>query len=145
MDMGMVMQVLSPSVQHGEEADLGAKMLGIGRNDAQCLGCGPKQDVIDHGLVLESDLGDWCRHGEDDVEIGHRQQLGLACLKPFGARQTLALRTMPVATGVVGDAGRPAVRALLDMTAQGRCPACRDGADDAMFDAAHVYAMSLPV
>ena len=35
MDMGMVMQVLSPSVQHGEEADLGAEMLGIRRNDAQ--------------------------------------------------------------------------------------------------------------
>jgi hypothetical protein len=52
---------------------------------------------------------------------------------------------MPVATGVVGDLGRPAVRALLDMTAQGRRPACRDGADDAMLDAAHVYAMSLSV
>jgi hypothetical protein len=68
MNVGMVMQVLSPSAQHGEEADLGAEMFGIGRNDAQRLGCGPEQDVIDHGLVLEGDLGDRGRHGEDDVE-----------------------------------------------------------------------------
>jgi hypothetical protein len=40
-------------------------------------GCG-EQDGIDDGLIVESDLGDRRRHGEDDVEVRHRQQLGLS-------------------------------------------------------------------
>lgn len=34
MEMGMKKQVLSPTVQYGEEADLGAQMFGIGGNGA---------------------------------------------------------------------------------------------------------------
>jgi len=32
MDMGVQVQVLAPSVQHGQEADLGTKVPGISRN-----------------------------------------------------------------------------------------------------------------
>ena len=34
MEMGMKKQVLSPTVQYGEEADLGDQMFGIGGNGA---------------------------------------------------------------------------------------------------------------
>jgi phage gp16-like protein len=34
MKMGMEKQILSPGVKHGEEADLGAEMFGIGSNSA---------------------------------------------------------------------------------------------------------------
>ena len=35
----MKKQVLPPTMQHGEEADLGAEMFGIGSNGAQGFGC----------------------------------------------------------------------------------------------------------
>ena len=55
--------------------------------------------------------------------------------EPFGARQSLALGTMAVAAGVVGDACAAAIIALLDVTAERRRPARRDGAHDASLDA----------
>ena len=58
MKMRVVQQVLSPSVQHGQEADLCAEMLWIGGDRAQRLRGRPEQDVVDHGLVLERDDGD---------------------------------------------------------------------------------------
>jgi hypothetical protein len=54
----------------------------------------------------------------DDVEIRHRQQIGLAIGKPLGARQALALRAVPVTAAIVSDANRAAVNALLDMAAE---------------------------
>jgi hypothetical protein len=88
MDMGMMM--LSPGVQHSEKANLGPEMSGIGCNGARGHGCGPEQDVVDHGLVLKSDLGDGAG----------------TCIEPFGARQNLALWTVPVAAGEDCPAGR---------------------------------------
>ena len=124
----MVMQVLAPGVQHGDHADLGAEMLGIGGDGAQRLGRRPEQDGVDHRLVLESDLGERRRQREDDMEVRHRQQLGLTGGEPFGARQTLALRAVPVAAGIVGAADQAAIGAVLDMAAQRRRPAQLDGA-----------------
>ena len=101
--MRVMQQGLAPGVQHGDNAELGAEMAGVGGDDAQCLGRRPEQNGVDQRLVLEGDLGDRGRQGEDDVEIRRRQQLGLAGGKPLGAGLALALRAVPVATGVVGD------------------------------------------
>ena len=54
----MMMQVLSPGVQHGHQPDLGAEMPGIGCDDAQRLGGCREQDAVDDGLIVERDLGD---------------------------------------------------------------------------------------
>jgi len=50
---------------------------------------------------------------------------------------------MAVATGVVGDAGRTTIIALLDMAPEYRCPARRDGAHDAALDAPKMTGMRL--
>ncbi len=44
--MGVVAQILPPSVQNGEEADLGAEVLGVSGNGAQRVGGGSKEQVI---------------------------------------------------------------------------------------------------
>ena len=54
----MMLQGLAPGVEHGDDADLGAEVLGIGGDGAQRLGGGPEQDGVDDGLVLEGDRGD---------------------------------------------------------------------------------------
>src|ERR1035438_218005 len=91
----MQMQVLPPGVQHGEETNLGAQVLGVAGNGEQGCRDGAEQDLIDDHFVGESDRGNLFRHGEDHVEVLHRQQFGEALLDPAFACQTLALRTMP--------------------------------------------------
>jgi hypothetical protein len=51
----MMHEGLSPTVQDGEEADLCAEMLGIGGDGAQGLGGRAKQEAIDLRFVLEGD------------------------------------------------------------------------------------------
>jgi len=122
MNVRMVMQVLAPAVQYDDEADLGTQVPRIGFDLAQGFGRRPEQNGIDPRLVLEGDFGDRRRHGEDDVEIGRRQQLGLPLNQPCGPRRPLAFRAMPVAARIVGDADQATLRAALDMTAE-RCRA----------------------
>src|SRR5215472_11366831 len=62
------------------------------------------------------------------MEIGHREQLGLACRHPCARRRALALGTVPVAAAVVGDHRMGAVLAARHMPAEGGRAAVLDGA-----------------
>src|SRR5438128_6196733 len=86
---------------------------------------------MDVSLVLKRDLADRRRQCEDNMKVRHWQQLSLPLREPLDPRQALALWAMAVATRVVGDAGRTTIIALLDMAAERRRPARRDGAHDA--------------
>src|SRR4029077_5650719 len=99
----MVVQRLAPGVQDRDRADLGAKVARVGRDGAQRLRRSAEQDRIHHRLVVKGDVSDWRRDGEHDVEVGYWQQLGAARLKPFGARQALALRAVANAAGGVSN------------------------------------------
>ena len=118
---------LAPGVQHGEEADLGAEVAGVGGNRAERLGDSPEEETVDHGLVLDGDHGDRGGHGEDDVEVLGGKQVRPAPFQPRGAGQRLTARTVPVSTGVVPDAAMTAVVTLLDMAAEGGGAALLDG------------------
>jgi hypothetical protein len=89
MDMGVMMQVLSPGVQNRDDTDLGTQVAWVGGDRAQRLGGRPEQDGIDRRLVVEGDLGHRGRHREHDVEVRNRQQLGLPLRQPLGASQAL--------------------------------------------------------
>ena len=100
----------APAVQYGGDANAGAEVLWVGRDRDQGLGRGLEQQVVDDGLVLVADIGDRTRQREHNMEVRHRQQIGLARGQPVLCRRALALRAMPVAARVVRDL---AVRALL--------------------------------
>src|SRR5262245_32472462 len=114
----MMLEVLTPAVQNGGDADVGAEMLGIGRNGGERLGCRCEQQSINLGLVLVGDRADCGWQREHHVEVRHWQQLGLARCKPRLSGRPLAFGTMPIAAGVIGDARERAVLAALDMTAR---------------------------
>src|SRR4051794_10211457 len=63
MNVRMVLQVLAPGMEHRDEADLSTEVARIGGDRAQCFGCGPEQDGVDRGLVLERDFGGRRRQG----------------------------------------------------------------------------------
>jgi hypothetical protein len=69
----------------------------------QRLGRGLEQDAVDHGLVVVGNVGDRRRQREDDVVVGHGQQLGLAIGQPFPRCRTLALRAVSIAARVIGN------------------------------------------
>ena len=142
MQMRMVLQCLSPGVQQGDCADLCAEMLRVGGDVAHCIGRSAEQDGVDRALVLERDLRRRRRQGEDDMVVGHRQQLGLTRLEPLGTCQTLALRTMSIAAGVVGAADQPAVAALLDVPSECRRSTDLDRRHDTSLDPAEMSAMA---
>jgi hypothetical protein len=100
----MVGQCRSPGVQHGGEPDAGAEVLGVGGDGDQGLGGGFEQQVIDDRLVVIGDVGDRSGQCEDDMEIMHGQEFGLAVGQPFLGSHGLALWAMPIAAGVVRDA-----------------------------------------
>lgn len=72
--MQTVLQDLAPGMEDGGHAELGAEMLGVGRDGGERLRRAAEQDGIDDGLVLEGDLSGGRGHGEDDVEIRHGKE-----------------------------------------------------------------------
>ena len=114
------MEVLAPAVQDGSDADVGAEVLGVGRDGGVRLGCGRKQQSIDLGLVLVGDRADCGRQREHHVEVRHRQQFGFARRKPRLGGRPLALGAVPVAARIICDACVGAVLTALDMAAQCR-------------------------
>jgi hypothetical protein len=122
---------LSPTVEHGEEADLGAEIFGIGSDGRQGLGRGSEQNAVDEIFVLVSNSGDRFGEGEDDMKIRGRENFRFPFFDPFGTRQGLALGAMSVAAAIVaGTLVRTAVT-MLEMTAEGRRPAHLDRGHDA--------------
>ena len=142
-DMGvrMVDQWRSPGVEHGGEPDARAEVLGVGRDRHQGLGGDFQQQVIDDRLVLIGDVGDRPRQGEDDMEIGHGQEIGLAVGQPLFGSNGLALGAVPITAGVVGDAQMRAILAAFDMTAQRRRSATLDRRHDLQLAEAHMAGM----
>src|SRR5216683_2482834 len=103
----MEQDVLSPTVQHGSETDFRSQMPGSGGDFLQGPGDRSEQDIKKEGLVAESEGIQFVRKGEDDVEVGNRQERGQPFFEPIVAGDALALGTMAIAAGMEGDALRP--------------------------------------
>jgi len=97
MDMGMMLEVLSPAMEHAEESDLRAEVPGIASSFEQCRGTGAEEQIVKQPLVLEDERGELVGQGEDDVEVRHGQQLCRTRRQPPGTRVTLAPGAVPVA------------------------------------------------
>ena len=84
MDVGVVLEVLAPGVEDGQEADLGPEVLGVGGDLA-----GSRRRLGTAGRrlpgVWQGDRIENRREGEDDVEVVHMEQLGCPSLHPAAA------------------------------------------------------------
>src|SRR6516162_7490685 len=86
-------------MEHGEKADLGTQVLGIGSDGEQGLGCGSEQDTVELSLVLIGDRCNLFRWGEDHVEVLGVQKLGLAVLQPLSPGERLAFGAVSIGAG----------------------------------------------
>ena len=94
------MQVLTPGVQHGKEADGSAKVPGVGGDGEEGFRSSLKQDGIDLSRVLKCQTTDLLWKRERDVEVRNGQQLRLPVGEPLGAGRGLALGATAIATRV---------------------------------------------
>src|SRR5215469_3277000 len=118
MQMGMKVEVLSPTVQHRKESQRDTQTFGITGNGERRLGGSAEEDLIESLLVVEGERGNGFGDGEDHMEVLHRQQFGAALVEPFFARPFLALGAVAIPAGAVLNVGVLAVVAPFDHTAQ---------------------------
>src|SRR6266852_3396396 len=118
----MMMQVLSPSMEHRHESDPRAEMFGVGGDLQEGLGRGAKENAVNYPLVLEGQGRDHLRQGEDDVKVLDREQLSGALFEPHRSGCAPALRAMAIAAGTIRDRAVAATVALFDVATE-RCGA----------------------
>ena len=128
MEMGMMVELLAPGVQHGEAADLGSEMLRVSSNVLKGLRDGAKEQPIEQARVLECQRPEVVRERKDHMTVGGLQELLFAGGEPRRLGRTVTFRAAAVAARVVRLLFVPTVVALGDMSAQGRGATQRDGA-----------------
>jgi hypothetical protein len=69
---------------------------------------------------------------ENDVEVGGREEFGLAFFKPSLSGDVLTLGAVSIAAGVIEDTLSAAVCAALDVATQGGGTAVKEVGDDPM-------------
>ena len=131
VQVGMEVQVLPPTMEHGEEPGFHPQALGVAGNGEQGLGDSAEEHVVDDLLVIEGDGGDLFGQSEDHVEVFGGQQLGGPLLDPLGAGGALAFGAVAVPTGAKPDVHVLALVAPFDHTTQQRRTAGFDGLHDA--------------
>jgi hypothetical protein len=109
-------EILSPSVQHSGHGDLCAEVFGIASDLAQGRGRCVEEDGEQEPLVAQDQRIQLVGQREDEVKVWDWQQPLEALLEPLFTLRTLALWTVPIAAGVVGDAPVSAAVALVEMT-----------------------------
>jgi len=109
-------EILTPGVEHGEETDLRAQVLGIGRDRAQRLTRRSEKYIVDMLFVLKGDGGNRLRYRKDYMKIADRQKLSLTIVEPFGLGHRLAFVAMPIAATVIRNALVVTLITLLDVT-----------------------------
>ena len=61
MDVRVVFEFLIPGVEHTEEADFGAEMLGIASDFEESCGTGLQQEMVQEFLVLQGERRQFVR------------------------------------------------------------------------------------
>ncbi len=98
MDVGMMLKVLAPGMEHAKKPDLCSQMLRVAGKFEQRRCAGSEEQIVKQSLVLQNESREFVRQSEDDVEVRHRQQLSRPGSHPSGACVSLASWAVPVST-----------------------------------------------
>jgi len=138
VDVWVMCHGRAPAVEDGGNTDARTEMKRIRGDGEHGLSRHPEQQVVNLRLVVKGDVGDLGGHREDHVEVADWQQVGFARGEPLACRCPLALRTVPIATAVIGDAAVTAVLAALDVATESGRPASLDRRHNLELGQAHV-------
>src|SRR3984893_7740298 len=103
MDMGMESKLLTPGVQHGEEAEFRAEVFRIASDFEKCFRTGTEQQIVDDFLVLQSQWSKLRRKCEDHMDVARGEKFSLTCGDPTFSGRGLTLRAVSIAAAGVGN------------------------------------------
>jgi hypothetical protein len=106
MEVWMMMQILSPGMEHRYEADSRTQMFAVGGDLQEGFGCGAKEHAVNCPLVLKS-------QGSE-----HLRQLSSTLVEPCRAGGALTLWAMTITAGTIRDRAVSAMVALLDVATE---------------------------
>src|ERR1700758_3805444 len=101
MHMGMQGELLTPGMQHAEEANFRAEVSGIASHFQKSFRAGAKQQAIEKFFVLQRQGCELCRKREDHMDVVRREKFLLTRSDPAVPGSGLTLRAVTVAAGVV--------------------------------------------
>jgi hypothetical protein len=130
VQMGMQVEVLIPGVQDRSKADLGPQALIVPSQLQQSSRRGLKKQIVDEFRVAPGQHLEFMGRGDHQMEVMGGPNPLQALREPLGLLEALALGTVAVAAGVIGDGGVAAT-----MAANVHVSAQTGGA--AAFDIAH--------
>src|SRR5271170_2575954 len=73
VDMGMMLEVLSPGMEHAEKSYVGSQVLGIASQFEHRRGAGAVEQIIQQPLVLQYKSGEFMGQREHDMEVRYGQ------------------------------------------------------------------------
>ena len=97
----MLLEGLSPGMEHAEESDIRSQVLGIVSQFEHRRGTGAVEQIVEQPGMSLTERVQCVRQSKDDVEVGHRKQVLLTVGKPALTRLGLALRAVAVAARVI--------------------------------------------
>src|SRR6266566_5125184 len=118
MDMRVGRELLTPGMQNAAEADFRTEVLGIAGHFEKSFRTGAKQEIVEDFLVLQDQGGQRTRKRENHMDVTRGEKLLATRCEPAVASSCLALWTVPIAAGVVGDGAMSAAGAFIEMSAE---------------------------
>jgi hypothetical protein len=98
--VNMLGEGLPPGVEHGGHAEVAPEVPWVASEGHEGGGRAVKQQPIEQARMTLGERVERVGQGEDDVEVRDRQHLPAARREPALGGHTLALGTVPIATGV---------------------------------------------
>ncbi len=114
----MILQLPSPGVQHGQDAELSAEIFWIGSDILKCRGAFAQQSRIALLLIRAQPLPQSFGHSEGDEVVGNGQEFAFLVLDPLGCIGLAALGAGAVIAGVIDKMMTVAVGAAINLPAQ---------------------------
>lgn len=125
--MWMEAKVVGPGVEDCGHAQDGAQPLGISAQDQQGSGSCSEEQSVQCSAVPSDQLSQLARQSEYDVEVVRRQDALLSLGQPTRLGQGLALRAVPISTGVVGRLREVTAWAHVDVSTENGSATSLDG------------------
>jgi len=98
VNMRMMLQLLSPTMKHAEEADFRSQAFGISGDLNQRFSAESEQHRVDELLVLQRELRQESGHCEDNMRIWNRKKFFLPSIDPTTASVGLAFWAVSIQT-----------------------------------------------
>jgi hypothetical protein len=114
----MMLELLPPRVQDHQHSEPRSQVHGVGRHFQKSFLGAVKEQPIQELTVAQCQRAELVGQGEDDVEVGNGQEVGLTFGQPGRPLAPTALRTASVAAGMIVVPYLAAVIALGDVPAQ---------------------------